>query len=341
MSGYGTSPTGICSVFLNLIQPQPKPDPTGPPSVNPPFGTPKAAQDAYAHRTSEARSDVEFGRYKPPPQTGGVFIPQFHHRSGPPATPSKEFRIMSIETVSIDLGNGRTIELETGKTALLAAGARHRPSGRHHDPGHGLFGQPAPPASTSSRCKWTTASASVPPASSRAATSSAKGRPTEKEILTARMTDRPLRPLFPDGFIDDVQIMSTLLSADGENEADVLSIFGRLGGAEPVRYSVRGWRAACRVGRVKGQFIANPTHSEMTDSDLDLVYAGVPGKGDHDRRSCAELGEDDLFKAMEFADGIITTPVRRRGPVGGQGRQGQGAATNHTPFPRRPAPGGA
>ena len=53
-----------------------------------------------------------------------------------------------------------------------------------------------------------------------------EGRPTEKEVLTARMTDRPIRPLFPEGFINEVQVVSTLLSADGENEADVLSIFG-------------------------------------------------------------------------------------------------------------------
>jgi len=212
---------------------------------------------------------------------------------------------MSIETVSIDLGNGRTIELETGKTALLAAGAVTVRQGdtmilvtacsANPRPGLDFF-----PLQVDYRERFSAAGKFPGGYFKR------EGRPTEKEILTARMTDRPLRPLFPDGFIDDVQIMSTLLSADGENEADVLSIFGASVALSLSDIPFAGGVAACRVGRVKGQFIANPTHAEMTDSDLDLVYAGVPGKAIMIEGSCNELSEDDLFKAMEFADGIIT-----------------------------------
>src|SRR6267143_336749 len=83
-----------------------------------------------------------------------------------------------------------------------------------------------------------------------------EGRPTEKEILTSRLIDRPIRPLFPKGWYNEVQVQSIVLSADGENDPDMLAL------------------GAVRVGRVKGQFVANPTHSQMLDSDLDLVYVG-------------------------------------------------------------------
>ena len=211
---------------------------------------------------------------------------------------------MSIEIVSIDLGNGRTIELETGKTALLAAGAVTVRQGdtmilvtacsANPRPGLDFF-----PLQVDYRERFSAAGKFPGGYFKR------EGRPTEKEILTARMTDRPLRPLFPAGFIDDVQIMSTLLSADGENEADVLSIFGASVALSLSDIPFAGGVGACRVGRVKGQLIANPTHDEMTNSDLDLVYAGVPGKAIMIEGSCAELSEDDLLKAMEFADGII------------------------------------
>src|SRR4030095_14541392 len=101
-----------------------------------------------------------------------------------------------------------------------------------------------------------------------------EGRPTEKEILTCRMIDRPIRPLFPKGWYNEVQVQSILLSADGENDADILSITGASAALMVSDIPWAGPLGAVRVGRVKGQFIANPTHSEMADSDLDLVYVG-------------------------------------------------------------------
>ncbi|MGA9777581.1 MAG: polyribonucleotide nucleotidyltransferase, partial [Verrucomicrobiia bacterium] len=101
-----------------------------------------------------------------------------------------------------------------------------------------------------------------------------EGRPTEKEILTSRLTDRPIRPLFPKGMYNEVQVQSIVLSADGENDPDILSIVGASTALMVSDIPWAGPLGAVRVGRVKGQFIANPTHSEMKESDLDLVYVG-------------------------------------------------------------------
>src|SRR6201994_4306677 len=89
-----------------------------------------------------------------------------------------------------------------------------------------------------------------------------EGRPTEKEILTARMTDRPLRPLFPKGYLYDTQIIGTIMSADGQNDPDMLSINGASAALCVSDIPFAGPIGAVRVGRVNGQFVANPTHEE-------------------------------------------------------------------------------
>src|SRR5712671_7696901 len=92
-----------------------------------------------------------------------------------------------------------------------------------------------------------------------------EGRPTEKEILTCRLTDRPIRPLFPKGWYNEVQIQSIVLSADGENDPDILSITGASAALMVSDIPWDGPLGAVRIGRVKGQFIVNPTHAEMLD----------------------------------------------------------------------------
>src|SRR2546421_3124717 len=101
-----------------------------------------------------------------------------------------------------------------------------------------------------------------------------EGRPTEKEILTSRLIDRPIRPLFPKGWYNEVQVQSILFSADGENDPDILSLVGASAALMVSDIPWDGPLGSVRVGRVKGQFIANPTHSERINSDLDLVYVG-------------------------------------------------------------------
>ncbi len=128
-----------------------------------------------------------------------------------------------------------------------------------------------------------------------------EGRPSEKEILTARMTDRPLRPLFPKGYLYDTQIISILLSADGENDPDILSINGASAALMVSDIPFAGPVGAVRVGRVNGQFVANPTHSEREHSDLDLVYVGTKDECIMIEGEAQEIPEAEFIAALEFA----------------------------------------
>ena len=128
-----------------------------------------------------------------------------------------------------------------------------------------------------------------------------EGRPTEKETLTSRMIDRPLRPLFPQGYFYDTQIISILLSADGENDPDILAINGASTALSVSDIPFAGPIGAVRVGRVNGQFVANPTHTERQQSDLDLIYVGMENDVIMIEGAANELPEADFLKALEFA----------------------------------------
>jgi len=130
-----------------------------------------------------------------------------------------------------------------------------------------------------------------------------EGRPSEKEILTCRMTDRPLRPLFPKGYLYDTQIISILLSADGVNEPDILLINGASAALMVSDIPFAGPVGAVRVARINGEFIANPNQAQILASDLDLVYAGIEGKVIMIEGSALELPEEEFVKALEFAAG--------------------------------------
>ena len=128
-----------------------------------------------------------------------------------------------------------------------------------------------------------------------------EGRPTEKEILTSRMIDRPCRPLFPEGFYNDTQIMAILLSADTENDPDILAINGASAALTVSDIPWHGPVGAVRVGRVEGQFVVNPTHTQRKSSDLDLVYVGSDKDLVMIEGSANEISEADMMKAVEFA----------------------------------------
>jgi polyribonucleotide nucleotidyltransferase len=127
-----------------------------------------------------------------------------------------------------------------------------------------------------------------------------EGRPTEKEILTCRLTDRPIRPLFPKGWYNEVQVQTVVLSADGENDPDILSIIGASASLMVSDIPWAGPLGAVRVGRIAGKFVANPTHAEMAESDLDLVYVG----NEHDivmyEGAAKEITEADFNAALKF-----------------------------------------
>lgn len=100
------------------------------------------------------------------------------------------------------------------------------------------------------------------------------GRPSDKEIVTARLIDRPIRPLFPEGFLREVQIIATVLSVDQENDPDIVAVIGASSALGLSDIPFNGPIAAARVGRNDGQWIINPTYSQLEKSDINLVVAG-------------------------------------------------------------------
>jgi polyribonucleotide nucleotidyltransferase len=145
-----------------------------------------------------------------------------------------------------------------------------------------------------------------------------EGRPTEKETLTSRMIDRPLRPLFPQGYFYDTQIISILLSADGENDPDILAINGASAALCVSDIPFAGPIGAVRVGRVNGQFVANPTHTEREQSDLDLIYVGTENDVIMIEGAAKELPEADFVKALEFAHGHARELIRMQKELASQ-----------------------
>ncbi|MDA0577135.1 MAG: polyribonucleotide nucleotidyltransferase [Verrucomicrobia bacterium] len=131
-----------------------------------------------------------------------------------------------------------------------------------------------------------------------------EARPSEKEILTSRVTDRPIRPLFPAGYRNDVQINNMLLSADGENDSDMLSIVASSAALTVSEIPFLGPIAGVRVGRVDGKLILNPTHSERAKSDLDLVYSSTRELPIMIEGGGKEVSEADLLAAMRFGHAV-------------------------------------
>lgn len=136
-----------------------------------------------------------------------------------------------------------------------------------------------------------------------------EGRPGEKETLTSRLIDRPLRPLFPDGFCNDTQIICFTVSADQQNDPDILAIIGASASLEVSDIPFMGPIGAVRVGRVDGAFIANPTYEELEKSDLNLIVAGTQDAIAMVEGGAAELPESVMVDALEFAQNIIKDVV--------------------------------
>jgi len=127
-----------------------------------------------------------------------------------------------------------------------------------------------------------------------------EGRPHDKETLTARLIDRPLRPLFPKGYRQDVQIIGTVLSADQENDPDVLAVVGASAALTISPIPFLGPIAAVRVGRVGGKLILNPTYAQLEASDLDLVVAGTDAAVVMIEAGAKEVPEALVVEAIEF-----------------------------------------
>jgi polyribonucleotide nucleotidyltransferase len=132
-----------------------------------------------------------------------------------------------------------------------------------------------------------------------------EGRPTEKEILTSRLIDRPIRPLFPKGWYNEVQVQSIVLSADGENDPDMLALVGASAALMVSDIPWEGPLGAARVGRINGQFVANPTHAQMAESDVDIVYVGNEKDMVMFEGSAQEISNADFNAALKFAHEAI------------------------------------
>lgn len=128
-----------------------------------------------------------------------------------------------------------------------------------------------------------------------------EGAPTTKEILTMRLADRPIRPLFPEGYVNEVQIMTTVLSADRENDPDVLSIVGASASLHISDMPFLGPIAAVRIGRVEGNLVVLPTASQLAESDLDLIVAGTDVAVCMIEGFAQEMPEDEMAGAILFA----------------------------------------
>ena len=132
-----------------------------------------------------------------------------------------------------------------------------------------------------------------------------EARPSEAAILAARLTDRPIRPLFPEGYKDDVQVVITVLSTDQENDADVLGTVAASAALTISDVPFQGPIGAVRVGRIDGEFVVNPTVSELKESELDLVVSGTRDAIMMVEAGAKLLPEDVMAEAILFGHRAI------------------------------------
>jgi len=132
-----------------------------------------------------------------------------------------------------------------------------------------------------------------------------EGRPSTKETLTARQIDRPIRPLFPEGYFQEVQIIANVLSADQENDPDVLAMIGASAALTISKIPFLGPIGACRLGRVDGQFVVNPTHKQLAEGDLSLLLGGRTEAMNMIEVGAKELAEDVIADAIATAQKTV------------------------------------
>jgi len=235
-------------------------------------------------------------------------MPAWHTAARAVRTEQRRKDNMNIHTITAEVGTN-PITIETGKLAKLADGAVTVRSGDTI-----ILVTAVSATKVKDGQTWFPLSVEYKEKASAAGVFPGgyfkrEGRPTEKEILTCRMTDRPLRPLFPKGYFYDTQIIAILLSADGVNDSDILSMNGASAALALSDIPFAGPIGAVRVGRIDGKFVINPTHDEREESDLDLIYVGnktdvimIEGQAD-------ELPEEEFIKALHFAQEAVVKLV--------------------------------
>ena len=136
-----------------------------------------------------------------------------------------------------------------------------------------------------------------------------EGRASDKAILVSRLIDRPIRPLFPKGYRNDIQVVAQLLSSDEKTQPDTLAVFGASTAIMLTQAPFEGPIGCVRVSRIDGQLIANPTYEEAENSDIDIVIAGTEDSVIMVEAGCKFVTEDDIMAAVEFAQVEIKKQV--------------------------------
>jgi len=136
-----------------------------------------------------------------------------------------------------------------------------------------------------------------------------EGRPTEKEILTSRLIDRPIRPLFPKGFINEVQVVATVLSSDGQNDSDVPAIIGASCALAISDIPFMGPIGAVKIGLINGEFIVNPTFKELEGSSLNLVSVGLKDRIVMLEAGANQISEEKMLEAINLSQEFIRASI--------------------------------
>jgi polyribonucleotide nucleotidyltransferase len=207
------------------------------------------------------------------------------------------------ETVSLELG-GRTLTIETGRLAKQAAGAALVTYGEtvvlvtatRSKPREGIDFFPL----VVDFVEKTSAAGKIPGGFFKR-----EGRLSDREVLVSRFIDRAIRPLFPEAYRDETQIIATVLSADKENGADIPAFIGASTALTLSPLPFLGPIAAVRIGRVGGELVVNPTPEQVAEGDLDLVVAGSRGALVMVEGAAEQVSEADVLGALKFAHGEV------------------------------------
>jgi polyribonucleotide nucleotidyltransferase len=205
------------------------------------------------------------------------------------------------QTATVELAGGKTLQIETGHLAKQAQGSAIVRQGDNvvlgtacasPDPREGIDFFPL----TVDYREYTYAGGRIPGGFIKR-----EGRPQERETLTARQIDRPIRPLFPEGFRNETQVIALVLSADTENDPDVLAINAASAALTLSEIPFHGPVGAVRIGLVNDQMIVNPTYAEMRESLLNIMVVGTAEGIVMVESGAKEVSEEQVLKAIEFA----------------------------------------
>src|ERR1700753_1273265 len=209
------------------------------------------------------------------------------------------------QTVTVELAGGKRLTLETGRLAKQASGAVVVSEGDNvvlatavaaPEPKEGIDFFPL----TVDYREYTYAGGRIPGGFIKR-----EGRPSEKEVLTCRQIDRPIRPLFPDGLRNETQVIALVFSADKENDPDVVGINAAAAALALSDIPFSATVGAVRVGRVAGEFVINPTYAERAATTVDIMVVGHNDGIVMIEAGAKEETEEIILAAIEFAHGEI------------------------------------